>query len=98
MNIYYLSTSLPDYFGGHHNPVIQIMVTNKTTYKEIKESMLDCTTTEHLEDLDFENYKVAVEVLFNGIDMDKIPPACEYIEPIDTDDYDFYDSVYMFFV
>lgn len=96
-NLYYLDTCLPDYFRGHHNPVVQIPVTHESTYAEIKEELLNCLNTEHIEDLCDEGFKQAVEELFTVVPLDKIPKVCLFIEEYTEEGRGYFDSVYMFF-
>jgi hypothetical protein len=96
--INHVETSTPSYFSGSHNPVIQVPVTNKSTYQEVKESLLSYEATEHLEDdlYEKESYQEHVNKLFQGLDLNAIPKCCTYIEDL-TDESDFDEGVYMYF-
>jgi len=96
--INHVETSTPSYFSGSHNPVIQVPVTNKSTYQEVKDYLLSYEATEHLEDdlYDKESYQEYVNKLFQGLDLNAIPKCCTYIEDL-TDESDFDECVYMYF-
>lgn len=96
-NISHIDTCNSQYFGGHHLPVVQVLVDGNTTYKDIKESLLDIyTSTDHIEDLDEEAYKEAVEELFaNFTTLDYVPDSLYGIGSMDgEDEWD----CYMYFV
>ena len=98
--LHHIDTCLPDYFCGNHNPVIQIAVYPDSTYQTIKDDLLDIyQATDHIEDLDVDAYKIAVNEAFQGVDdMNATPKACLWIESYNEDDNsDYCESVYMFF-
>ena len=90
-----VAVCLPDFFSGSQLSVVQVPVLNTTTYGKVKEMLLNWTNTDHIEELDFEQYNVAVEELFANIQLDVVPDCFAYIE--DCEDEDCLDSVYMFF-
>ena len=109
MKLIYQDTCLPDYFGGHRLPVVQVTVTATTTYRELKE-LLSCTTAiEHLEDIDHDQYLKAVHDLFADIKhrlkdrepMSSVPKMFEGIEELVEDEEEYQDSclgsVYCYF-
>ena len=76
------------YFKGHHLPVIQVDIDHTTRVHHIKTELLSYSATEHLEHLDDESYKRAVEEGFKGIHpLKTFCPGLERREP-DDDDYD----------
>ncbi|MFA6198906.1 MAG: hypothetical protein WC679_00700 [Bacteroidales bacterium] len=89
-----IAICLPDYFSGSSKPVVQVPVTNKTTYREVKELLLSWEAFDHIEELDDNEYEQAVEELFANIVLDIVPDSFAYIE--DGDD-DFCEDVYMYF-
>lgn len=92
-NINHVSTCLPDYFSGSHHPVVQVILTNTSTYKEVKAELLDWQTSDHIDDLDFDAYKQAIEVMFANVTLDEvIDPSLDELED------DCCDYVHMFFV
>ena len=87
---------LPDYFGGHSLPVVQIPVHKDMTFREVKESLLDIEMSiGHLEEIDEDEYISAVHVLFEYVHLDDIVKATRDIE---EEQYEYCGSVYMFFV
>lgn len=88
------------YFGGHHLPVVQVLVDEDTTYKDIKDSLLDIyTSTDHIEDLDVEAYKAAVEELFvNFTTLDYVPDSLYYIGSMDDAENNEEWDCYMYFI
>ena len=67
MELQYLDLCLPDYFSGHHCPVIQIPVDSTTTVNDVRLALLESDCTDHIqEDFDPEEYKQAVCEYFNG--------------------------------
>lgn len=94
--IYHNDTCLPDYFSGHHLPVVQVSVNCESTYHQIKDELLCYQSIDHLDEIDFDDYKQAVEELFESIDdLEAIPKCVLGIESSEDEDYD---SVYMYFV
>jgi hypothetical protein len=41
VSIEYLSSCLPDYFSGHHNPVIQIPIYSKMTHRDMLNAIIE---------------------------------------------------------
>jgi hypothetical protein len=76
--ISHVDTCCSDYFCGHHLPNFSIMVTGESTYKDIKNAMLDWQTTDHLDhelfrdSEDYNSFRDAVEELFIGLDLYKV--------------------------
>lgn len=100
-NVYHVDTCLSDYFGGHHLPVVQVSVTNTTTYRYLKDSLLNWQTTEHLHHIDNEAYREAVNEMFSAIvgDMlDTVPSCFRYIEEVTEDNCYDIDSCYAYFI
>ncbi len=97
IQIHFYTTCQSDYFGGHHKPVVQVMVDGTTTYEQVKLDLLDYGTIEPLEDLlddtQWEEYKLAVVKWFNDIapeDMSKLLWDRTLDVPEDGDDWDVY--------
>jgi len=67
MEILYKDTCNSQYFSGSSLPVVQVMVDCTTTYAQIKTELLSNQATEHLEEINDEEYKAAVEVMFDGL-------------------------------
>lgn len=91
----YLDTCLPDFFGGHHLPVVQVVVDSNSTNFSVTQSLLDSSAIAHLDELklDFNAYKQAVVDCFAScISIHSFSPA-ETIEDSDDDD----SMVYAFF-
>jgi hypothetical protein len=85
------------YFGGHHLPVVQVLVDENTTYQQVKDSLLDVySSTDHIEDIDTEAYVQAVEGLFSNFEtLDYVPDSFYDIGSFeDNEEHD----VYMYFV
>lgn len=85
------------YFGGHHLPVVQVLVDENTTYQQIKNALLDVySSTDHIEDIDIEAYVQAVEDLFsNFTTLDYVPDGFYGIGSFEDDEEH---DVYMYFV
>lgn len=90
--LYYIETSMPSYFGGHHLPVIQIMIDGSTTYEDVKKELLSCMSYEHIDDVNTAMYKEAVEKLFYGVTLSEVID-----DSISYDDDDYSEYVFMFF-
>ena len=56
-----------DYFGGSHNPVIQIPMDGTTTYSQLVTELKTLCNTDHIDDLDEEKYQEAVDDFKNDI-------------------------------
>lgn len=96
-NISHIDTCNSQYFGGHHLPVVQVLVDENTTYQDIKDSLLNVyLSVDHIETIDIEAYKVAVEDLFaNFTTLNYVPDTLYEIGSMDDDeDWD----CYMYFV
>ncbi len=88
--ISHTDTCKSSYFTGHIKPWFSILVHNKTTYKDLKEQMLEYQTTEHLENLDIDEFKLGVKALFDGLDLTTVfDPSLDDYDDLD-DDYDCY--------
>ena len=91
----HVGTMNSQYFGGNHNPVVQVMVDGTTTYAELKDRLLSiCEATDHIEELDVPAYVKAVELMFNLVapeDMENLFDSRLDV-PYDEewDDYDCY--------
>ncbi len=96
-NVSHIDTCNSQYFGGHHLPVVQVLVDENTTFQDIKNSLLDIYySTDHIEDLDVEAYKAAVEELFaNFTNLDYSP---DFVYEIGSMDEDEEWDCYMYFV
>ena len=105
ITVSFYDACLPDYFGGHHKPVLQVPVDGNTTRKDIYSSLLselvlgviDYQIDEN--NLDYDAIRDAIkECIFwgdNCNDSDIVFPDLE----LWTDDNDNCDySVYAFFV
>ena len=94
--LHHLDTCTPDYFRGYHNDVVQIAVDGNTTYQDIKDMMLDVSwSTEHIEDLDEDAYKLAVEELFETVrHMNYLFDGSIEVCP---EDEDLWETCYIFF-
>lgn len=91
--LYYIETSMPSYFRGHHLPVIQIMIDGSTTYEDVKKELLSWEAYEHIDaDVNDTMYKEAVEELFYGVALSKVID-----DSISYDDDGYEEYVYMFF-
>lgn len=79
MNIHFVTCCNSQYFGGHHLPVFQIEVDNKTTGNILKMVMSDWQTTDHLEYEVFrfeksgDMFDAAVEEWFKDIEDMGVP-------------------------
>ncbi len=106
-NIAHIYTCNSQYFGGHHLPIVQVLVDENTSFKDIKEVLSYLQTYEHLfEDdrfstgFDVDAYKAAVEEVFsyverNHVSLERIPNDLEGIGSMDDDEE--WDC-YMYFV
>lgn len=94
--LHHLDTCTGDYFRGYHNDVVQVIVDGSTTYADIKDMLLDVSwSTEHIEDLDDDAYKLAVEVMFGGVkDMTDVFDKSIEVCP---EDEDLWEHCYIFF-
>lgn len=89
----HIDTCCSDYFGGHHLPVVQVMVDKNTTYQDIKLSLLDTYySIDHLEDIDSDKYVEAVHELFaNFNSLSYVPDTLYNVGSIeDCDEWDLY--------
>ncbi|MFA6201274.1 MAG: hypothetical protein WC679_12810 [Bacteroidales bacterium] len=85
------------YFRGHHLPVVQVLVDENTTYKDVKLALLDTySSIDHLEDIDTEAYVEAVNAFFeNFTSLDYVPDSfCDIGSAEENEEHD----VYMYFV
>jgi len=103
--INHLDTCTSDYFSGSHLPVVQVLVGGTTTYQDIKESLLDYQTFEHLYEnyrlegnFDIDVYTTSVEDMFsNFTTLDYVPDSLYGLEDFDSEDYNDMNPCYMFF-
>ena len=101
----HVDTCTSDYFSGHHLPVVQVLVGGTTTYSDIKESLLEYMTYDHLfEDykmtgtFDVEVYKESIEEMFSSFTtLDYVPDSLYGLEDFDSEDYDDMNPCYMYF-
>lgn len=101
----YVQTCLPDYFGGHHLPTVQVDVYRNTTYRDLLDGLKSYMATDHITTMDdgsefkLELFLAALEDTFDGVNLDdSFPPAAWVEEPEDEDNYDGMDMVYAYFV
>lgn len=96
-SLHHIDTCTSDYFSGHHLPVIQVLVDEETTYQNIKDSLLDIyTSTDHIEDLNVEEYKEAVEELFtNFTSLNYVPDTLYNVGTFEEREEN---DLYMYFV
>lgn len=104
ITVSFYDVCLPDYFGGHHKPVLQVPVDGNTTRKELYSSLLSELAQGVIDyeidvnKLDYDDIKQAIkECIFwndNCNDQDIVFPDLE----LWTDDNDNCDSCYAFFV
>jgi len=94
--LHHLDTCTPDYFRGYHNDVVQVVVDGETTYADIKSMLLDLYwSVDHIDDLDDDGYKLAVETMFEGVeDMTVVIDNSIEVCP---EDEDLWEQCYMFF-
>ena len=101
--ISHVATCCTDYWRGHHLPNFSITVTGGSTYKDIKDAMLDWQTTDHLDrelfrdSEDYNNFRDAVEELFDGLDLDKVFDA-RLDTPQTEEEWDYWDCCAFFVV
>ena len=101
--ISHVATCCTDYWRGHHLPNFSITVTGGSTYKDIKDAMLDWQTTDHLDrelfrdSEDYNNFRDAVEELFIRIDLDKVFDA-RLDTPQTEEEWDYWDCCAFFVV
>lgn len=104
ITVSFYDACLPDYFGGHHKPVLQVPVDGNTTRKEICDGLLS----------ELAEGVIDYQIDENQLDYDDIRQAikaCIYFKPechdddvlfpnleLWTDDNDNCYSVYAFFV
>ena len=90
-----IDVCLPDFFSGHHLPVIQIPVDENTTYLDLKLAMLDhYQAIDHIEDIDYAAYDEAVHELFSfGDNLEYVPDMFYDIGVFEEDS----EPVYIFF-
>ena len=89
----HIDTCCSDYFGGHHLPVVQVMVDENTTYQDIKLSLLDTYySIDHLEDIDSDKYVEAVHELFaNFTSLTHVPASLYDVGSMEyEDEWDLY--------
>lgn len=102
-NISHIDTCNSQYFSGHHLPVVQVLVDEDTTYRCIKQILLESIATDHLYEDDrfgtpfcYALFKSAVEELFaNFTSIDFVPDSLYGIGSMDDDEE--WDC-YMYFV
>ena len=100
LNLY--DVCLPDYFSGHHSPVIQVPVDNTTTVKQV----IDGIKEEYSQLWDHYDYMgVQEEDMENAIaqlyidNADKLTiEAFPDLEDHSDDEFDMIDCVYAYFV
>lgn len=94
----HMDTCLPDYWGGHHLPTVQILVDSTTTYQEVLDSLQDWSCYDHIEGVRDDMFIQAVEHMFSTVpkgDMGKtFAPG---LDPDREEDYEDTPSVYAFF-
>ena len=101
--IHHVDTCCTDYWGGHHLPNFSVMVTGGSTYKDVRDAMLDWQTTDHLDrelfrdSEDYNNFRDAVEELFIRIDLDKVFDA-RLETPQTEEEWDYWDCCAFFVV
>ena len=103
--INHVDTCTSDYFSGHHLPVVQVLVGGTTTYSDIKESLLDYQTFEHIYedykmqgDFNLDTYTTSIENMFdNFTTLDYVPDSLYGLEDFDSEDYNAMNPCYMFF-
>lgn len=61
--ILYMDCCLPDYFSGSHLPVISFPVDGKTSLTDILNELRNPFNSEHIEELDWDNYLKAVKLI-----------------------------------
>lgn len=88
----HIDTCNSSYFGGHHLPVVQVMVDENTTYQDIKLELLNDFNTCHLDDLNWDVYVEAVHELFaNFTSLTYVPDTLHNVGSMeDFDDWDLY--------
>lgn len=72
-NISHIATCNSQYFGGHHLPVVQVLVDENTTYSEIKKTLRCWSSIDHL----FEDERFVSNVYIDGFDADVYREAVE---------------------
>jgi hypothetical protein len=102
----HVDTCLPDYFNGHHKPVLQIAVHNGMTGPEVTEALIDeyNTVWDHLnygdnawpDWNDEELRKACTEILIDP-DSDNVFPELDKLEEGEELEY-MCDTVYAHFV
>ena len=104
ITISFCSCCLPDYFGGHHKPVLQYPVDGTTTRKDVCSGLLS-ELAEGVIDYEIEQNNLDYDAIREAInaclyfddkckDSDVVFPSLEIWE----DDTDVMDSCYAFFV
>lgn len=97
----YIEINVKDGFCGHHEPVISVMINNKTTYSQVFNDLLDLYwSVDHIEDLDIEKYREAVW-MFKGLIWEETrgnfkQEVCPNL-PVVTEDSEVYEGYYIFF-
>lgn len=93
----HIDTCCSDYFCGYHLPVVQVLVDETTTYKDIKIALLDTDfCLDHIENIDHDVYIEAVHELFaNFASLDFVPDSLYAVGNMnDSEEWD----LYMYFV
>ena len=104
ITVHFYDSCLPDYFGGHHKPVLQYPVDGATTRKELYSGLLS-ELAEGIIDWDIEQNNLDYDAIREAIkeciffkpecnDNDILFPDLEKYEELESDDY----SCYAFFV
>jgi hypothetical protein len=93
----HIAITTPSYFLGSALPVVQVYVDENSTYREIKNELMELATYEHLpEEISDEDYLNAVEDLFrNFSSLDYVPDSLYGIGSVEDDDYT--EGVYFYF-
>jgi hypothetical protein len=99
--ISYCDCCLPDYFGGHHLPVVQVAVDGAMTLGQLKDALKSYYAYAHIEEdsnfvggFDHASYREAIERLFHRNKMDELAfPELE----VQSEDDD-WEGCYAYFV
>lgn len=101
MKISYYETCNSQYHAGHSIPVVQVPVDGNTTFKEVRDMLLDPQATEHLDVLGefnlWKEYDIAVNYLFDYYAEQNLPKRWDFSLDVPRDDQDEWD-VYAYFV
>lgn len=104
ITVCFVTCCLPDYFGGHHKPVLQVPVDGNTTRKDLYSSLLS-ELTEGVIDYQIDENQLDYEAIRQAIkDCIYFKPECKEddilfsdlpaCEDLESDDF----MVYAFFV